>query len=127
MDQWFFALIVFAAVLFGTGAVAWGQWLDHRRRMLALEVIKAAIEREKEPPAQVYAELTKSPAARAPWSEVVIFTALSVGFWVAYFHIGGESALRYLVVAATFTVTALGCLILAIIHPGGAKRTDAPR
>ncbi|NWG53910.1 MAG: hypothetical protein HXY28_09340 [Hydrogenophilaceae bacterium] len=118
---------VFGGVLVAMGSVAWAQWLDHRRRMKALDVIKAALERGMEAPAPVYAELSKDAAKRPPWSEVIIFTALGVAFWVAYFRIGGDSADRYAVIATAFTVTALGCLVVALLPRGAGKaRDDAP-
>jgi hypothetical protein len=100
--------------------------LEHQRRKQAMDVIKAAIEAGKEAPPIVYEQLRAKGTGQAPWSEVVVFTALSFGFWLAY-GTADESGERtaFLVVAATMTVTALGCLGLALMRPGGRKDDDA--
>lgn len=121
--NWMFAAAVFGAVAIATAAIGWNQWLEHQRRMKALEVIKVALERDKEAPEAVYQELAKAGAAKPPWSEVVAFSALSAGFWIAYARAdNGDDRTRFLVVAATFAITALGCLVLALKRP--AKRSD---
>lgn len=124
MGEIYLGVVVFGAVMLATAAVGWSQWLDHRRRMKALDVIKTALERGAEPPALVYAELTKSGAARPPWAEVVIFTALAVSFWVAYWQIGGDEAKRFMIIATAFSVTAVGCLVLALLGVRGPKSPD---
>ncbi|MBI1186230.1 MAG: hypothetical protein GC206_02690 [Alphaproteobacteria bacterium] len=126
MSEIYLGVVVFGAVMLAAAAMGWSQWLDHRRRMKALDVIKAALERGAEPPALVYAELTRGRAAKPPWSEVIVFTALAVSFWVAYWRIGGDDAVRFMVVATAFTVTAIGCLVVALMGARGTRPTDDP-
>jgi hypothetical protein len=118
--------IVLVAVITGAAGVAWGQWLEHRRRVAAMDVIKAALMAGKEPPAIVMAELTRAGHRKPPWNEVVVFTALSFGFWVAFGTAGEPARTAFLTVAVTMTVTALGVLLIALISPrGGAPQDDA--
>ena len=83
-----------------------------------MDIIKTAIEQGKEAPPVVYEQLASASRGKAPWSEVVIFTALSIGFWVAAMQTADDKHVAYLVIASTMTVTALGCLGLALIKPG---------
>ena len=55
-----------------------------------MDVIKAALEAGKEPPAIVYEQIAKDGQTKAPWSEVVVFTALGFGFWIAYAQRGAR-------------------------------------
>ncbi len=121
-DDFMVAMIVITAVTFALIGQGWMSYLEHQRRKQAMEVIKAAIEAGKEAPPIVYEQLATGVAGKAPWSEVVIFTALGVGFWIAYGtaeEAGDRTA--FLVVAATMTVTAIGCLALALFRPGAAR------
>lgn len=128
MENWMVALFILAAVaLAGLGA-GWSQWLEHRRRSQAMEVIKAAIEAGREPPQILYEQLGKSEReTKAPWTEVVLFSALGFGFWIAYANATEVRQVPYLVIASTMTVTALGCLALAIMRPGRASKDDDER
>jgi hypothetical protein len=128
MDNGLIAAVVFGAVVIAMMGMAWTQLLEHRRREKALDVIKTALEHGREPPAVVYQEIVQSSAKKAPWSEVVVFTSLALGFWIAFAQADGERRAAFLVVAATMTVAAFGCLALALVRPG-AKRGDpgAPR
>lgn len=123
-DPWMVAFFIFAAVTISMVGAGWSQWLEHKRRSQAMDVIKAAIEAGKEPPAIVYEQIQKTNQAKAPWSEVVVFTALGFGFWIAFSQADGDSRTAFLVVASTMTVTALGCLALAIMRPGGGGKDD---
>jgi len=118
------AFFIFAAVTISMVGAGWSQWLEHKRRSQAMDVIKAAIEAGKEPPAIVYEQIQKTNQAKAPWSEVVVFTALGFGFWIAFSQADGDSRTAFLVVASTMTVTALGCLALAIMRPGSGGKDD---
>ena len=102
----------------------WAQWLEHKRRSQAMDVIKAALEAGKEPPAIVYEQISKASQSKPPWGEVVVFSALGFGFWIAFSQADGDSRTAFLVVASTMTVTALGCLALAIMRPGGGGKDD---
>lgn len=116
---------VLTAVLTAAAGVAWGQFLEHRRRVAAMEVVKAALTAGREPPQQILDELTRAGQRKAPWTEVVVFTALAFGFWIAFFRAGGgDEQTAFLVVAATMSVTAFGCLMLALMAPGGGKVDD---
>ncbi len=123
LDPWMVAFFIFSTITISMLGAGWVQLLEHNRRKQAMEVIKAAMEAGREPPQIVYDQLSK-PSAKAPWSEVVIFTALGFGFWIAFANADGDSRTAFLVVAATMTVTALGCLALAIMHPGGRGKDD---
>lgn len=124
MEDWMVALLIFGAIAVSMLGAGWSQYLEHQRRKQAMEVIKAAIEAGKEAPPIVYEQLAKSTQAKAPWGEVVVFTALGFGFWIAFANADGEQRTAFMVVAATMTVTALGCLALAIMRPGGGGKDD---
>lgn len=127
MEQWMVALLIFGAVAAAMIGQGWVSLLEHHRRKQAMEVIKAAIEAGKEAPPIVYEQLrSKGVTGQPPWSEVVVFTALSFGFWIA-FATAEEANQRtaFLIVAATMTVTAMGCLALALLRPGSRKDDDA--
>lgn len=126
-DDWLIAVFIFGAVVVAMIGAGWKQLLEHQRRKLAMEVIKAAIEAGKEPPPIVYQELSSAERAKSPWGEVIVFSALGFGFWIAYANADSDDRTAFLVVAATMTVTALGCLALALMRPdrGGGKDDDA--
>jgi ABC-type transport system involved in cytochrome c biogenesis permease subunit len=113
------ALLIFAAVAAGMGAQAWVSWLEHQRRNKALDVIKAAIEAGREAPPQVYEQLETAARGEAakPWSEVVVFAALAVGFWLA-FALAPESDNRtaFFVIAVAMSVTSVGALAIALFR-----------
>ena len=123
-DNWMVALFIFGAVAVSMLGAGWSQWLEHKRRSQAMDLIKAALEAGKEPPAIVYEQIKKTNQSKPPWSEVVIFTALSFGFWLGFANAEGDSRTSFMVVASTMTLTALGCLALAIMHPGGGDKDD---
>ncbi|MGE0739752.1 MAG: hypothetical protein AB7O98_00295 [Hyphomonadaceae bacterium] len=125
MEQWMVAVLIFGAVTVGMIGAGWSQYLEHQRRKQAMDVIKAALEAGREPPAILYEQIRKSNETKAPWSEVVVFSALGFGFWVAYANADLEDKTPFLVIASTMTVTALGCLALAIMRPGRGKDDDA--
>lgn len=115
-------VIVLTAVLTAAGGAAWGQWLEHRRRVAAMEVIKAAMVAGKEPPREVLDEIGRAGQREAPWSAVIAFTALAFGFWIAWGRTGGsDESTAFLVVAVTMTVTAGGLLIQALMSPAGGR------
>jgi len=124
-DDWMVALFIFAAITVSMIGAGWAQWLEHKRRTQAMDVIKAALEAGKEPPAIVYEQINKAGQSKPPWSEVVIFSALGFGFWIAFANADADSRTAFLVVASTMTVTALGCLALAIMRPGGGKDDES--
>jgi hypothetical protein len=123
LEKWMVAAFIFGAITVGMLGAGWAQWLEHKRRSQAMDVIKAALEAGKEPPAIVYEQIDKAGQSKAPWGEVVVFSGLGFGFWVAYANAAPDDKTPFLVVAATMTVTALGCLALAIMRPdrGGGK------
>jgi len=125
-DDWMVALFIFGAVTVSMLGAGWSQWLEHQRRSQAMDVIKAALEAGKEPPAIVYDQINKANQTKPPWGEVVVFSALGFGFWIAFANADGEDKTAFMVIAATMTVTALGCLALAIMRSGsGGKNDDA--
>ncbi|MEQ1489290.1 MAG: hypothetical protein ABL932_01955 [Terricaulis sp.] len=124
VEKWVVAAFIFGAVAVAMIGAAWAQWLEHQRRSQAMDVIKAAIEAGREPPAIVYEQIKKAGQSKPPWGEVVVFTGLGFGFWVAYANAAPEDKIQFLVVAATMTVTALGCLALAIMRPDGGGKDD---
>lgn len=123
LDPWMVTFLIFGAVTVTMIGAGWAQLLEHKRRKQAMDVIKAAMEAGREPPQIVYDQLGQS-GQKPPWSEVVVFTALGFGFWIAFANADGDSRTGFLVVAATMTVTALGCLALAIMRPGGRGKDD---
>lgn len=123
-ENWMVALFIFGAVAVAMVGAGWTQWLEHKRRAQAMDIIRIALEAGKEPPPILYEQLAKTNTTKAPWSEFVVFTALGFGFWIAYANAEGERQTAFLVIAATMTVTALGCLGLALMHRGGPKDSD---
>jgi hypothetical protein len=124
MENWAIALFIFGAVAIGMIGQGWMSFLDHQRRTQTLELIKAMLAAGKDPPKQLYDQLAQGNQPKAPWSEVVIFTALSVGFWLAFIYSdAGGRRTAFFVIAASMTVTAVGCLILALTRPGGGSLT----
>ena len=122
MQGWVVASLIFAAVAIAMAGQAWASWLEHKQRMAALDVIKAAVEAGRDPPSDLYDQIrNKKPAP--PWTEFVVFAALSFGFWLAYAILHNTV---FMVVAASMSVTALGCLWLALAQPG-ARRDDDKR
>lgn len=126
VEDWMVAVFIFAVVTIGMVGAGWSQWLEHKRRSQAMDVIKAALEAGKEPPAIVYEQISKAGQSKPPWGEVVVFSALSFGFWIAYANAAPDDKTPFLVIAATMTVTALGCLALAlaITRPGRGGKDD---
>ncbi|WP_395647593.1 hypothetical protein [Terricaulis sp.] len=118
LSQGAVAAFILAAVTIAMIAQGFVSLLEHNRRKLAMEVIKAAIEAGKEPPQQLYDQLSKADQAKAPWSEVVLFSALGFGFWIAYANAEADQRTAFLVVASVMTVSALGCLGIALMRPG---------
>lgn len=128
MEQWMIALLIVVAVTVGMIGQGWVSLLEHQRRKQAMELIKVSLEAGKEPPQQLYDMLDPKGGVtgQPPWIEVVLFSALSVGFWLAYATMVDSSQREaFLVIAATMTVTALGCLALALFRPG--RRRDDKR
>ncbi len=124
VEKWVVAAFIFGAVAVAMIGAAWSQWLEHKRRSQAMDVIKSAIEAGKEPPAIVYEQIKKAGQSKPPWGEVVVFTGIGFGFWVAYANAAPDDKVQFLVVAATMTATALGCLALAIMRPDGGGGKD---
>ena len=117
-------VIVIVALVTASMGAALGQMLEARRRVAAMEVIKAAMAAGREPPREVLDELTRAGQRRPPWTEVIAFTALAVGFWVAFNRVGDESSqTAFMVVASTMTVTAAGLLVLALASGRGSTKT----
>lgn len=123
MQAWIVALFIFASVAVAMACQAWVSWLEHKQRTRALDVIKAALDAGKEPPAELYQQISQGAKSKPPWTEVVVFAALAFGFWLAY---AVEHRSAFMIVAASMTVTALGCLWLALAQPG-ARRDDDKR
>jgi hypothetical protein len=117
LERWMVAAFIFGAVTIGMLGAGWAQWLEHKRRSQAMDIIKAALDAGKEPPAIVYEQISKAGQSKPPWGEVVVFSGLGFGFWVAYASAPADDKIPFLVIAATMTVTALGCLALAIMRP----------
>lgn len=123
-DNWMVALFIFGAVTISMLGAGWSQWLEHKRRSQAMDVIKTALEAGKEPPAIIYEQISKANQSKPPWGEVVTFSALGFGFWLAFANADGDNRTAFMVVASTMTVTALGCLALAIMRPGSGGKDD---
>ena len=126
MENALVALLIFAAIGIAMIAQGWVSFFDHQRRGQTLDVIKAALQAGKEPPPELYALLRKDSAPKAPWGEVLVFGVLSVGFWLAYAFLDDGRRMAFLVIAATMSVTALGCLALAIFKPGRSRDDERP-
>lgn len=126
-ENWMVALFIFGAVTVAMIGAGWGQYLEHQRRKQAMDVIKTALEAGKEAPPIIYEQLGKASQSKPPWSEVVVFSALGFGFWIAFANADAEDRTAFLVVASTMTVTALGCLALALVRPDrGSDKDDEP-
>jgi hypothetical protein len=117
-------VIVLVAVVTAFAAAAWGQFVDLRRKIAMMDLVKAAYAAGRDPPAAILEELARSGAREAPWSAVIAFSALAVGFWIAYARLDvADGKIAFLVVAATLTMTALGTFILALAS--GRRRRDS--
>ena len=127
LSQGAVAALILVAITIGMMGQAFVSLLEHNRRKMALEVIKAALEAGKDPPPQLYEQLSKADEGKAPWTEVVLFTALSVGFWIAATQSADEKHMAFMVVAATMTVAALGCLVMAILRSRRGRTSDEGR
>jgi hypothetical protein len=121
MESNYVALFIFGAVAVGMAGQAWVSWLEHKQRTRTLDVIKAALDAGKEPPVALYEQISQGAKPKPPWTEVVVFAALSFGFWLAY-AVDHRSA--FMIIAASMTVTALGCLWLALARPGAGRDDD---
>lgn len=126
MDRWEIALLILVAVVVGMGAQLWMSWLEHQRRSKALDVIKAAIEAGREPPAQVYEMLEPNAYAsmgfsKRPWAEATIFGAVAVGMWIMFAVKGGDNLV---LIAAIMSAMSVGCFLLAIFAPGQKLNDD---
>lgn len=119
MQGWVVASLIFAAVAIAMAGQALASWLEHVQRMRTLDIIKAAIDAGKEPPPQLYDQI-RAKKAEPPWTEFVVFAALAFGFGVAFAILHNTV---FLVIAISMSVTALGCLWLALARPG-ARRDD---
>jgi hypothetical protein len=121
MENWAVALFIFGAVAIGMIGQGWVSLLEHQRRTQTLELIKALLAAGKDPPQQLYDQLALANQPKPPWSEVVVFTTLAFGFWLAYANADDGRKTAFLVVAASMTVAAMGCLALALMRPGQAN------
>lgn len=126
MDNLSIMLLIFGAVAIGVVGQGWASFLEHQRRRQTLEIIKAALQADKQPPPELYALLKKDSASRAPWSEAFAFGALALGFWLAFAVLGDERRMAFLIVAATMTVTSLGSLAFALLKPGRSRDDEQP-
>jgi hypothetical protein len=124
IERWMVAAFIFAAISVGMLGAGWAQWLEHKRSTKAMVIIKAALEAGKEPPAIVYEQIQKAGQSKPPWGEVVVFSGLGFGFWIAYANAAADDKTPFLVIAATMTVTAMGCLALAIMRPDRGGKDD---
>lgn len=128
MDRWMVAALIFAAIAVGVVAQAWTSWLEHKRRLKALDVIKSAIEAGREAPPQLYEQLEADPMAqmglsKRPWGEAFVFGAVGVGFWIALaFADPGDNRDKFVLVASIMTAACVGCLALAAFR--SRKRDD---
>jgi hypothetical protein len=126
MEQWIVALLILAAITVAMIGQGWVSFLEHHRRKQAMDVIKAAIEAGKDVPQEIYDQLNVAtgPTGQEPWTEVVIFTALSVGFAVGFATSDGERQMAFLAITAAMMVTAVGCLILALMRRSAKRRRN---
>lgn len=123
MENWAIALFIFAAVAVGMIGQGWVSFLDHQRRTQTLDLIKSMLAADKEPPQQLYDQLTNADQPKAPWGEVVVYGALAFGFWLAFFYADAGRRTAFMIIAASMTVSAIGCLILAMTRLGDRKLT----
>lgn len=126
MEKWLVALFVTGVVAIAMIGQGWVSWLEHKRRSKAMDVIQAALEAGREVPPQLYDQLSGGAdsgmgatsglgfSGKSPWSEVAVFAALSVAFWIAFAFSEGQQRVAFLVVAATMSVTGLGYLAYAL-------------
>lgn len=132
MERAMVAALIFAAIAVAVIAQAWVSWLEHKRRIKALDVIQSALAAGKEPPPQLYEQLEKGPyevfgLSKRPWAEAIVFGAVAIGFWIAFgAEAPGDQRDKFLLVAGIMSAAALGCAALAIFQPGQKKR-DAGR
>ncbi|HYD88067.1 MAG TPA: hypothetical protein VEA80_11370 [Vitreimonas sp.] len=126
MDRWMTIVVVFGVAILATVGQGWASWLEHRRRTQTLDVIRTALQAGREPAPELYAQLAeRDGASKSPWVEFVVFTALALGFWIAYATADGNQRTAFLVIAATMTVTAVGCLGLGLMRRRETRGHDS--
>lgn len=117
MERWIVVALVMVAVTVGVLGQAWVSWLQHRRRMRTMDLIQASLDAGREPSEHLYDEIAHDRSGAAPpVAEVVIFSALATGFWIAWFNAEGDERVPFLSVAAAMTITAVGSLLLVILR-----------
>jgi len=112
-------IIVGLSVVAATIGMMWSQWLENRRQMAAIEVIRQALERGQEPPSELYKDLQplKETEKTTPLGAAVVFGAIAVGFGAgAYLSWRGSGAavVPFSVVAGVMGLMAVVSLIVAL-------------
>lgn len=102
-------------------------WMTYRTQQAWLEVVKTYAARGETPPPELAAMVSLEPAYRGrdrswrrgplgEWRRVILFTALSGGFFMASFITdSGEAAQAFQVVAVIMGVLAAAFAIMAIV------------
>lgn len=128
MDRVIIALLVCVTILTGLLSQLWVSWLEHKRRLKAMDLLKAHLDAGRTPPEELYDELagrSRVMHERAPVVELVVFGAMSVAFWVGYvnsLNAGGEGNSAYLVVATAMSVATIVCLAVLVLRT--RRRSD---
>jgi VIT1/CCC1 family predicted Fe2+/Mn2+ transporter len=103
MEVWMATVFVLAAVAVGVFGQAWGSWLEHRRRLRAMDLIEKELSAGRQPPLELYGQLNeKRSIVRSPWASAIatILVGLAGILWLAYYSAGGGHTSRIIAVAA---------------------------
>jgi hypothetical protein len=112
-------IVITVAVLCAAAVMMLEQVERTKRSNKALEVIKTALEQGKEPAPELYRALEPACPEKTDqrWSNVIVFSALAVGFGAAAFAAypeGGGRFQAFAIIGAAMTVTAIGSLLYAL-------------
>jgi hypothetical protein len=129
MERWAIALLIAVTVSIGVLGQAWVSWLDHRRRVKAMELIRAELDAGRAPAPQLYDQIGTedgstpfSKPSAPPIVELIVCAALAVGFWTAHFARPDDSeGPAFIAVAAAMTVAAFACLVMVVLR---SRRRD---
>ena len=112
-------IVITVAVLSAAAMMMVEQIERTKRSNKALEVIQIALQQGKEPAPELYRALEPAGPEKTDqrWSNVIVFSALAVGFGAAAFTAypeGGARFQAFAIIGAAMTAAAIGSLLYAL-------------
>jgi hypothetical protein len=112
-------IVITVAVISAAAMMMLEQIERTKRSNKALEVIQTALQQGKEPAPELYRALEPAGPEKTDqrWSNVIVFSALAVGFGAAAitaYPEGGSRFQAFAIIGAAMTVTAIGSLLYAL-------------